>query len=205
MANRLRLLIVFVVIEASVAFEVTLLPRETKKTLGRSTFLRRCRDACLLSPSFAAATAVAPVVFSPQPALAVFEGVSFDDAMDNLKAQRLACDNIRDVVSNANLPEARFKIRQLNAQTAATGKVVLRSLQQRSSDPVSMVRYLKCQEKFSVLQDLCGECEILMERALRGDLGAIAVAQIKILSVVEDTGGAFDDFLAEVSNIENLS
>lgn len=146
---------------------------------------------------------LANTALSPAPALAVFAGGTYADAIEVLNAQRLACDNIRDVVSGGNLPEAGFKIKQLNAQAESAGEVALSSLQRRSAgESISVVRYLKSREKFGVLVELCEECRMLLEKALKGSLGSTAAAQIKLLEVIDDTMSAFDDFLAELSSLE---
>lgn len=67
-----------------------------------------------------------------------------------------------------------------------------------SNKSVDMLRLLKAQKKFGTLMDTCDECTAQLENALRGKLGTSAVAQIKLLAVLNDARSAFDDFLLEV-------
>ncbi len=63
---------------------------------------------------------------------------------------------------------------------------------------VDTLRLLKAQKKFGALMDTCDECTVQVENALRGKLGTSAVAQIKLLTVLNDARSAFDNFLLEV-------
>jgi len=153
--------------------------------LTRSSFLLTCTI-----PIPAKAIEFVP----PSP---TFNG-TYKDALEILYTQRIALDNIREVISSGKLDEAGFKLMQLSAQTRVAGKIVLDTLQESISNNGAMLRYLSCQKKFAILVDLCDECGIVVQNALKGKLGAVAPAQIKIGVVVEDAILAYDDFLAVV-------
>ena len=120
--------------------------------------------------------------------------------MDILNAQRIAVDNIYDVVNDGILDEAGFKVMQLNAQTQTAGKIVLDTLQERMSrkDGLALLWYLSCQKKFVNLLDKCEECDMALQSAMKGKYGVTAAAQVKILGAVEETKSAFDDFLSDL-------
>lgn len=136
---------------------------------------------------------------------------SYQDGLEILATQRVACDNILAVISDGNLNEAAFKIMQLNAQVLVGGKIVLDSIQNDHSgepkringrtndttDAVNTLKLLKCQEKFATLIDVSNESEILVSKALKGKLGATTPAQLKLLSKMKDVRDAFDDFILE--------
>lgn len=142
------------------------------------------------------------------PASPYFSG-TYNDAMDIMYAQRLAVDNIINVINAGNLEEAGFKIMQLNAQTRTAGKIILVTLQEnmtKDSDSILLLRYLTCQKKFGILVDLCDECGDALSIAIKkgkSDTTATTASVIKTLNVVEDTKSAYDDFLAELQIFEN--
>ena len=153
------------------------------------------------SPSTSSATTTETTTTSPNPTLLPFtDNKSFNDAMDILTSQRIACDDIINVISDGNLNEAVFKIKQLNAQTKLGGKMVLESIQANTTltykngkivaaataatttdVAISTVKYLQCQDKFTTLLDLCGDCETQMEMTLKGKYGATAPAQMRLI------------------------
>jgi len=137
------------------------------------------------------------------PASPAFQG-TYQDAKEILIAQRIAVNNISDVIANGNMEEAGFKIMQLSAQTSAAGKLVLDHFQENTSgDSINMLRFLSCQKKFATLLEYCDGCGLTLQGALKGKLGVTAVAQIKLASIVEETKNAYDDFLGEIRRIEN--
>jgi len=158
------------------------------------------------------------VLSSPSPSNAIefvpaspyFSG-TYQDAVEIMHAQRIAVDNIADVISDGNLEEAGFKVMQLAAQTRMAGKIILDTLQENisSSSPslssdngIVLLRFLSCQKKFAVLLDQCDECGDLLLSAMQGKSGTKAVVQVKARSVVEETKSAYDDFLADLTRAE---
>lgn len=112
-------------------------------------------------------------------------------------------DNIANVISNGNLDEAGFKIMQLSAQTRTAGKIVIDTLQEKTSgDSINVLRFLSCQRKLTTLLDYCDDCGLSLQGALKGKLGVTAAAQIKISIIIEETKNAYDDFLGEISSNE---
>ena len=130
--------------------------------------------------------------------------------MEIMQAQRLAVNNIGDVIKAGKLDEAGFKVMQLSAQTRVAGKIILDTLQENmsssssSNNGIVLLRYLSCQKKFATLLDLCDECGISLQSAMQKKSGAQAAAQIKTLSAVEETKSAYDDFLAELRTTEQV-
>lgn len=123
-----------------------------------------------------------------------------------MQAQRIAVDNIANVIQDGNIEEAGFKVMQLNAQTRAAGKIMLDSYQEQISgkgdNNILLLRYLSCQKKFAILLDVCDECDAAVQNALKGKLGATAAAQIKSSKVVDEIKSAYDDFLMDVETLE---
>ena len=171
--------------------------KSSQKEMNRSSFSRIIYQSIgtLLIGSVdpTPSTAIEFVPASPS-----FQG-TYQDAKEILSAQRIAVDNIANVISNGKMEEAGFKIMQLSAQTRTAGKIVLDTFQERSSgDSINILRFLSCQKKFTILLDYCDECGLSLQGALKGKLGVTAAAQIKLASIVEDTKNAYDDFLGEI-------
>lgn len=132
---------------------------------------------------------------------------TYQDAMEILSSQRLAVDNISDVISNGNLDEAGFKAMQLSAQIRTAGKIILDSIQERSSyrdanNSFNVLRFLACQKKFVTLLDLCDEFSVTLVNGMAGKLGVVSVAQIKLTPILDEVKNAYDDFLLDVGRDE---
>ena len=182
--------------------------------INRSDFIVNARNALTAAAATAfSVTAVQALNVAPcnaiefVPASPYFSG-TYNDAIEIMYAQRLAVDNIVNVIINdGNFEEAGFKIMQLNAQTRTAGKIILDTFQEnmaKGGDSVLLLRYLSCQKKFALLIDLCDECGDALYTAIKkgkSDIAATA-SVIKTLNVLQDTKGAYDDFLAELKIYE---
>lgn len=184
--------------------------RERSKTnafnLDRDAFLRQI-SACIF-PTTAAVTGIASFSVPTEaiefvPASPSYQG-TYQDAMEILSSQRLAVDNISEVISNGNLDEAGFKAMQLSVQIRTAGKIVLDSFQERSSarNSANLLRFLACQKKFVTLLDLCDEFSVTLVNSMAGKLGVVSVAQIKLIPVLDEVKNAYDDFLLEINRDE---
>jgi hypothetical protein len=173
--------------------------------MDRSSFLDRAKRALIGTISSSIPVAIKPTnAIEFVPASPYFSG-SYQDAVEILYAQRLAVDNIANVIYDGNMEEAGFKVMQLSAQTRAAGKIILDYFQQQMSgrgDSIILLRFLSCQKKFSNLLDLCDECGITLQNTLKGKLGVTAAAQIKSSKVLDETMSAYDDFLLDVMAVE---
>lgn len=188
------------------------LSSSSPQIIDRKTFLRRAGTFSATASSFSIiqpikdASGIEFVPASPN------FNYSYQDGIEIISTQRIACDNIFSVISNGNLDEAAFKIMQLNAQTRMGGKIILDTLQtansssvvptangerSKSTDAINTVKILKSQEKFAALLDISSDCETQISKALNGKLGATTPAQLKLLSNMKDLINAFDEFLLE--------
>ena len=136
---------------------------------------------------------------------------TYQSAIEIVYSQRAAVDNIGTVITDGKLDEAAFKVMQLSAQTRMGGKIILDTFQEKiasskdsSSSDVTLLRLLDCQKKFVTLLDLSEECDISLQSALKGKLGSTIAAQMKMLSLVNETKHSFDDFLLDVKMIEDI-
>lgn len=131
----------------------------------------------------------------------------YEDAIETLNTQRLAVNNIADIVSkDGKIEEAGFKVIQLSSQVTSAGKIVLSSYQESISksdeDSIRLLRFLSCQKKFSILIDLCDECLASLQNIMRNKTNG-AAGQIRTLAILEDIKLAFDDFLMDVQSFSS--
>jgi len=138
---------------------------------------------------------------------------TFKDALEIMQTQRLAVDNISNVIKDGNIDEAGFKVMQLNAQTRTAGKIILDTFQENmsttknsssSDSSITLLRFLSLQKKFGILIDLCDECEDTLQVALKGKSGVEAAVQVKALKVVDDVRSSYDDFLHDLVSFEEI-
>ena len=75
---------------------------------------------------------------------------TYQDGVKIIRAQRLAVDNIVDVINYGNIEEAGFQIMQLQSQTHIAGEIILDTIQENisfnknSKDGVILLRFLSC-------------------------------------------------------------
>lgn len=181
--------------------------------MDRSSFLDKATSLFIGTTIPSTTVAVAIISSLPIPTNAIefvpaspFFSGTYQDAVEIMYAQRIAVDNIANVIQDGKMEEAGFKVMQLNAQTRAAGKIILDSYQQqlsgKNNNNLMLLRFLSCQKKFAVLLDSCDECGEALQNTLKGKLGATAAAQIKSSKIVDETKSAYDDFLLDVKTME---
>lgn len=134
------------------------------------------------------------------PASPSFQG-TLADAEEIISAQRLALNNIADVIRQGDIDEAGFKIMQLISQTKVGGEITLATFQEQlpSKGSTALLRYQSCQKKFVYLMESFDDCKIAYENALKGKLGSTAAAQLKLLSIIDTSKSLYDEFLLELN------
>lgn len=188
--------------------------------LERSDFIKHATNKLLFGTTIARTIVVSPMlasisIASPSNAIefvppSPFFRNTYSDALQIMYSQRIALDNIANVIADGNIEEAGFKIMQLIAQTRTAGKIILDTFQgelPKKDAGVVLLRFLSCQKKFAILLDLCDDCGDYLQRVMKEGKGAAAnngnaAAQIKTLSIVEETKSAYDDFLADLKMLE---
>mmetsp|Transcript_10524 Transcript_10524/g.22950 ORF Transcript_10524/g.22950 Transcript_10524/m.22950 type:complete len:284 (+) Transcript_10524:196-1047(+) len=206
-------------------------------SMSRSSFLEHFTSNTIgaIATTTATTSVLLPTISNAiefVPASPNFSG-TYQDAVEIMYAQRLAVDNIANVIDDGNIDEAGFKVMQLNAQTRMAGKIILDTFQENlggsvskgggrsgangSDDSIMLLRFLSCQKKFATLLDLCDDCSVSLQSVLKekdnGGGGSVvvvvgakaAVQKIKVLGVVEETKSAYDDFLGDLKSFEEES
>jgi len=185
--------------------------RRYSPAMDRSSFLDKA-TGLIIGTIIPGTIAAATISSLPNPTNAIefvpaspyFSG-TYQDAVEIMYAQRIAVDNIANVIQDGKIDEAGFKVMQLNAQTKTAGKIILDCYQQQISgkaDNIILLRFLSCQKKFAILLDLCDECSDALQNTLKGKLGATAAAQIKSSKVVDEIKSSYDDFLMDAKSLE---
>jgi hypothetical protein len=152
---------------------------------------------------------------------------TLDMAWDLLEAQRLAANDIYHVVQQGRLEEAGIKILNLIPIVTTTCHMILedaliqvaqsnaalRARQQQqeqelrtdnSSNSDSALMTLasnRLETQCALALGLWGETDIMVGQGIRGDLGVSAVAQLQLLTQLEEATAALDDFVALVTSV----
>jgi hypothetical protein len=125
---------------------------------------------------------------------------NWNTAIEVLKTQRLAADDIYTVVQRGQLKEAGIKVLNLVPQVTAAGKVVIDQVSSETSKNAGIqeVQLMQLQSRLDDTLACWGQVDVTLGQGLRGELGVVTVAQLTILSELRDAMRAYDDFLAQV-------
>jgi len=182
----------------------------SKSTMNRSHFIEHVIMSGIITTTISTHPTPSNAIefVPPSPSFSY----TFKDAIEIIQTQRLAVDNILNVIKDGNIDEAGFKVMQLNAQTRTAGKIILDTFQENMSlsksssnsgeSSITLLRFLSLQKKFGILIDLCDECEDTLQMALKGRSGVSAAVQLKALKVVDDIKYSYDGFLSELTSFE---
>jgi hypothetical protein len=125
-------------------------------------------------------------------------------ARDAILAQRQAADDIVTVVSAGRLEEAGIKVLNLIPRVTVAGRILVENVPVdllASSSSVVSLRRQQLQNGLDAAIVAWNDVDILIGQGIRGDLGVSAVAQIRILSELQDAIAGLDDFMAMVGTI----
>eukprot|EP00977_Amphora_coffeiformis_P007340 scaffold1588_cov222-Amphora_coffeaeformis.AAC.12 len=125
---------------------------------------------------------------------------SMADAQQVLQAQRVAADDIKNVVSAGRLEEAGIKVLNLVPKVTAAGRVVVDTVAQTTtfSNGAKEVQLMQLQSKLDDTLGYFGQVDVSIGQGLRGELGVVTAAQLQILADLKDAIIAFDDFLQQI-------
>jgi hypothetical protein len=133
---------------------------------------------------------------------------SLAQAWDILDTQRLAADDIQQVVQAGRLEEAGIKVLNLVPKVTSSGKMILDDALQRiiankssssSSNVVQEMTMNRLESQWEMVVALWGESDVMIGQGLKGDLGVSAVAQLQILKQLQEANAALDDFMASAA------
>lgn len=157
---------------------------------------------------------------------------NFECAMDVLKSQRVTADEIKKQVVAGKLEEAGIGVLGLIPKVTTSGRLVLSELEARmrtkssggnlysassssggggdennppsysSSAVVENLAIDMAEDQMNYLTGYWGECDITIGQGIRGELGRVTVAQLTILSSLQDATRALDDFLVTATTLE---
>ena len=126
----------------------------------------------------------------------------YKDAVESLLAQRLASDDINNVILDGKMDEARFKVINLIPQVTSAGQIVLKNWKQetkndfgKETETSNDVSLIQLQMKLDRVLVMYTDTSRLIEQGLRGQMGALTVTQLQSLSSLKTAQESFDDFL----------
>lgn len=122
-------------------------------------------------------------------------------AWEIMETQRLAVNDIQQIVQQGRLEEAGIKVLNLVPKVTQSGKVILEDCFQhivQSLSTTSVVKELtmnRLESQWELVLGLWGETDVMIGQALKGQMGVSAVAQIYLLTQIKDATAAMDDFM----------
>jgi len=148
---------------------------------------------------------------------------SFESAMAILRAQRTAADEIKQHVFAGRLEEAGIKVLGLIPQVTTSSRRVFYDLQAKirnkgivagnrvdriptdSETTVEEMAIELAENQMNIVTGCWGDCDITIGQGIRGELGAVTVAQLTILESVRDASCALDDYLVTATTLSGGS
>ena len=135
---------------------------------------------------------------------------SLDQALEILQNQRPVSQDIQSMVAAGRLEDAGLLVLKLLPQITVAGKLLVAAATNNGVPPytsnmsaspsssemtIQQIRMMKLEQQLEMLLGLWGECDVMIGQGIRGDMGVSAVAQIQILSSLQDANRALDDFI----------
>lgn len=123
-------------------------------------------------------------------------------AWEIMETQRLAVNDIQQVVQEGRLEEAGIKVLNLVPKVTQSGRVIIDDCFQRILQSIATTSVVKemtmnrLESQWEMVLGLWGETDVMIGQALKGDMGVSAVAQIYLLKQIKDSTAAMDDFIA---------
>jgi hypothetical protein len=125
---------------------------------------------------------------------------TYKSAREELNPLRERCTGLNDIVLKGDLTEAGTELLGILPRLTVAGRVVVQSLSEAKSVngvDLSMKAY-RAEVAHTELLNKLGQCDILIGQAISGQLGAMAPAQLHILSDLREAGALFDEFLRSI-------
>lgn len=133
---------------------------------------------------------------------------SVSAATQILESQRLAANDIQQVVSEGRLEEAGIKVLNLLPKLTTSGKVIVDSMERdligtspSTTTTIDELKFTRLKDQLNMAMGLWGQCDVEIGQGLRGEMGSVTVAQIQLLSSLRDATAALDDFMASVASL----
>jgi hypothetical protein len=129
---------------------------------------------------------------------------SFSAALEMLETQRIAADDIQQVVLEGRLEEAGIKVLNLMPKVTSSGKLIVFIIERgldANKSPIDELKLTRIQDQLNMVIGLWGECDVEIGQGLRGQMGNSAVAQLQILPSLREATAALDDFMASINTL----
>jgi hypothetical protein len=123
---------------------------------------------------------------------------SFSSAYEAILTQRLAADDIVNVVSAGRLEEAGIKVLNLIPRLTVSGRVLVDNDTSETKSTQESIQREKLQNLLETTEVAWKNVDILIGQGIRGDMGVSAVAQLHILSELREAILSLDEFVASV-------
>ena len=118
------------------------------------------------------------------------------------KQRQLAVTATKEAVSSGQLETAGVQVLQLLGQLTVAGRCILQQI--RATEPSSTAaqyRTEKLSEQWDYVLAAWQGVDVTIGQGMRGALGATAVAQLRVLSEIQEATALLDDFLKVVEKL----
>jgi hypothetical protein len=119
-------------------------------------------------------------------------------ALEAIEAQRVAADDIRQVVIAGRLEETGIKVLNLIPKLTVSGRVLVQTVTLGKTGTIAELREQQLNSLLDTAEVAWKNTDVLIQQGLQGRLGVCAVAQIRIASDLVESTAALDDFLAAI-------
>ena len=124
---------------------------------------------------------------------------SASSAYEAILTQRLAADDIVNVVAAGRLEEAGIKVLNLIPRLTVSGRVLVDyKISESKSTLQESIQQQRLQNLLESTEVAWKDVDILMGQGIRGDMGVSAVAQLHILAELREAIASLDEFVAQV-------
>ena len=126
---------------------------------------------------------------------------SFRSAYEALLTQRLAADDIVNVVSAGRLEEAGIKVLNLIPRLTVSGRVLVNYETSTTKSTQESIQQQYLQNLLETTEVAWKNVDIMIGQGIRGDMGVSAVAQLQILSEMREAIASLDEFVENVKKL----
>jgi len=109
-----------------------------------------------------------------------------------MKELKVRCEGLEGMVLKGDLEGAGKDVLDITPKVVVAGRVIMEGAKGTSTTA------MKFEAAWNSLTVYLGQCDVLLGQGIRGEMGAIALAQLMILESVKEINNSFDDLLQNI-------
>jgi hypothetical protein len=127
---------------------------------------------------------------------------TYKEARTELALLQMKCLTLEETTIKGNLTDVGVQVLEIIPRVTVCGQVLIRALSSEEEGSSSMKGY-RAEVAHSELLGRLGQCDVLIGQALKGQMGAMAPAQIQILSEIREANSFYDDLMRAIPETVN--